>query len=52
MRSSLRRKLGVEAPGEARVDYAAAAVVLERSDQLARDVLLRRLTVLFRGWNS
>jgi iron(III) transport system substrate-binding protein len=41
VRPGLRKRLGVTAPGEARADYAAAAAVLEQSDKLVSDVLLR-----------
>lgn len=41
VRPALRDRLGAAAPGEARTDYAASAAVLEQSDQLVRDVLLR-----------
>jgi iron(III) transport system substrate-binding protein len=40
VRASLRQRLKAEAPGEAAVDYAAAAAQLDLSDQLVRDILL------------
>jgi iron(III) transport system substrate-binding protein len=41
VRPALRIKLNAEAPGEANADYAAAAAMLDRSDELVRDVLLQ-----------
>ena len=41
VRPALRAGLGAEAPGEAKVDYAAAAKMLEESDRLVREVLLQ-----------
>jgi len=40
VRPALRIELGAGAAAEAETDYAAAAVVLEQSDKLVRDVLL------------
>ncbi len=40
VRPALRRKLKADAPGEASVDYAAAAKLLDLSDQLVREMLL------------
>lgn len=40
VRPALRERLGASAPGEATVDYAAAAAQLDLSDQLVRDILL------------
>lgn len=40
VRPVLRKKLGASAPGEAKVDYAAAAKMLDLSDQLVREMLL------------
>lgn len=40
VRPALRQKLGASAPGEATVDYAAAAKLLGLSDQLVREMLL------------
>jgi len=41
VRPGLRKKLGASAPGESDVDYAAAAAMLDRSDALVTDVLLK-----------
>jgi len=41
VRPALRKKLGASLPAEGRVDYAAAAAVLDRSDELVTDVLLK-----------
>ena len=41
VRPDVRAALDAEAPGEARVDYRAAAAVLDRSDKLVQDVLLK-----------
>jgi iron(III) transport system substrate-binding protein len=41
VRPALRAKLGASAPGEARIDFAAAAKVLAESDRLVREVLLQ-----------
>ncbi len=41
VRPALRRQLGVAKISEAKVDYHAAGMLLETSDKLARDVLLR-----------
>ncbi|MFH1418118.1 MAG: extracellular solute-binding protein [Planctomycetota bacterium] len=41
VRPAVRRQLGVAKISEAEVDYEAAGVLLETSDKLARDVLLR-----------
>ncbi|RIK69228.1 MAG: iron ABC transporter substrate-binding protein [Planctomycetota bacterium] len=40
VRPELRQKLKADAPGEAIVDYAAAAKLLDLSDQLVREMLL------------
>ena len=41
VRPALRKKLNASAPGESVVDYAAAAALLDRSDALVTDVLLK-----------
>ncbi len=40
VRPGLRARLGAESPGEAAVDYSAAAGLLDLSDRLVRDILL------------
>ena len=41
VRPGLRKTLDASAPGESDVDYAAAAMMLDRSDTLVTDVLLK-----------
>ncbi|MCZ6764135.1 MAG: extracellular solute-binding protein [Alphaproteobacteria bacterium] len=41
VRPGLRKTLDASAPGESDVDYAAAATMLDRSDRLVTDVLLK-----------
>lgn len=41
VRPKLRTELSASAPGEGRIDYAAAAALLDRSDRLVADVLLK-----------